>query len=139
MQEEGDPAYSYRGGQGALKVIRGRGCDESFRAAVDVDYNKHLVDPNHRSETSTLYNAYLKDTLVNVESVLAGAKKHWLLDPPEGHVPNELGNEREIDGFTNVRGGPRQSSLNAVLDSKHKAGKKKPGILRGIGSMFRCV
>lgn len=52
MQEEGDPAYSYRGGAGALKVIRGRGCDESFRAAVDKDYNKHLVDPNHRSETS---------------------------------------------------------------------------------------
>lgn len=42
MQEEGDPAYSYRGQSGGLKVIRGRGCDESFRAAV--------VDPNHRSE-----------------------------------------------------------------------------------------
>lgn len=46
-------------------------------------------------------------------------------------------NEREIDGFTNVRGGVRQSSLNAVLDGKHKQGKKKPGILKGIGSMFR--
>lgn len=42
MQEESDPAYSYRGPCGALKVIRGRGCEESFRAAV--------VDPNHRSE-----------------------------------------------------------------------------------------
>lgn len=42
MQEESDPAYSYRGPSGALKVIRGRGCEESFRAAV--------VDPNHRSE-----------------------------------------------------------------------------------------
>lgn len=42
MQEEGDPAYSYRGPSGALKVIRGKGCEESFRAAV--------VDPNHRSE-----------------------------------------------------------------------------------------
>lgn len=59
MQEEGDPAYSYRGGQGALKVIRGRGCDESFRAAVDVDYDKHLVDPNHRSETSKLLAALI--------------------------------------------------------------------------------
>lgn len=58
MQEEGDPAYSYRGGPGALKVIRGRGCDESFRAAVDVDYNKHLVDPNHRSETSKFSSKY---------------------------------------------------------------------------------
>lgn len=108
MQEEGDPAYSYRGG--ALKVIRGRGCDESFRAAVDKDYNKHLVDPNHRTETS--------------------AKKHWLLDPPSDF-------ERDSEGFSNVRGGPRQSSLNAALDVKNKHGKKKPGLFKGIGSMFR--
>ena len=40
-------------------------------------------------------------------------------------------------GFGNVRGGPRQSSLNAVLDSKNKPGKKKPGLFKGIGSMFR--
>ncbi|XP_044271539.1 partitioning defective 3 homolog B-like isoform X4 [Tribolium madens] len=105
MQEEGDPAYSYRGPSGALKVIRGRGCEESFRAAVD----KHIVDPNHQSEIS--------------------AKKHWLLDGPM--------EEREIDGFNNVRGAPRQSSLNAALDSKHKSGKKKPSLLKGIGSMFR--
>lgn len=51
MQEESDPAYSYRG-PGGLKVIRGKGCEESFRAAVDKDYNKHVVDPNHRSEIS---------------------------------------------------------------------------------------
>jgi partitioning defective protein 3 len=48
MQEECDPAYSYRGPSGALKVIRGRGCEESFRAAVD----KHIVDPNHQTEIS---------------------------------------------------------------------------------------
>uniref|UniRef100_A0AAR5PPY5 PDZ domain-containing protein n=1 Tax=Dendroctonus ponderosae TaxID=77166 RepID=A0AAR5PPY5_DENPD len=101
MQEEGDPAYSYRGPSGALKVIRGRGSEETFRAAV--------VDPNHRNEM--------------------GAKKHWLLDGPV--------EEREIDGFTNVRGGPRQSSLNAALDTKNKPCKKKPGIFKGIGSMFR--
>ncbi|CAG9862456.1 unnamed protein product [Phyllotreta striolata] len=103
MQEDRDPAYSYRGPSGALKVIRGKGCEESFRAAV--------VDPNHRSEI--------------------GAKKHWLLEGPSE-------NEREIDGFTNTRGAPRQSSLNAAIDIKNsKSAKKKPGILKGIGSMFR--
>jgi len=45
--------------------------------------------------------------------------------------------EREIDGFTNVRGAPRQSSLNAAIDGKNKAAKKKSGIFKGIGSMFR--
>ncbi|CAH1156234.1 unnamed protein product [Phaedon cochleariae] len=101
MQEECDPAYSYRGPNGALKVIRGRGCEESFRAAV--------VDPNHRSEI---------------------AKKHWLLEGPTQQ-------EREIEGFNHVRGAPRQSSLNAAIDSKIKSSKKKPGIFKGIGSMFR--
>lgn len=108
MQEDGNPAYGYRTVSGP-KIIRGKGCEESFRAAVVDKYNKHL-DPNHRSEVS--------------------AKKHWLLDPPtEG--------EREIDGFTNVRGGVRQSSLNAALDRKNKAAKKKQGLFKGIGSMFR--
>lgn len=60
-----------------------------------------------------------------------------MLDPPAGRANLECNIEREIDGFNNVRGGVRQSSLNAVLDGKHKQGKKKPGILRGIGSMFR--
>lgn len=59
MQEESDPAYSYRGLSGALKVIRGRGCEESFRAAVDKDYNKHAVDPNHRSEISKILTQIL--------------------------------------------------------------------------------
>lgn len=108
MQEDGNPAYGYRTVSGP-KIIRGKGCEESFRAAVVDKYNKHL-DPNHRSEVS--------------------AKKHWLLDPPtEG--------EREIDGFSNVRGGVRQSSLNAALDRKNKSAKKKPGLFKGIGSMFR--
>lgn len=106
MQDE-DTGYGYRTVAGA-KVVRGKGCEESFRAAVDKDYNKHVVDPNHRSEI--------------------GAKKHWLLDPPT--------TDGEVDGFSNVRGGPRQSSLNAALDRK-KVVKKKPGILKGIGSMFR--
>jgi len=41
--------------------------------------------------------------------------------------------------FASVRGGARQSSLNAVLDSKNKPGKKKPGLFKGIGCMFRYV
>lgn len=58
-----------------------------------------------------------------------GPKKHWLLDPPIDYDRSE--------GFHHVRGGPRQSSLNAALDAKHKSAKKKPGLFKGIGSMFR--
>ncbi|XP_044734253.1 partitioning defective 3 homolog isoform X2 [Chrysoperla carnea] len=107
IQMDSDPAYSYRGNQGALRVIRGRGCDDSFRAAVDIDY-KSVGKTND-------------------------AKKHWLLDPPIAAANSDL--DAQDVGFMNARGGPRQSSLNAA-DNK-KAAKKKAGLLKGIGSMFR--
>ena len=40
MQE--DNAGTYRNTQGAVRVIRGRGCNESFRAAVDRSYEAPL-------------------------------------------------------------------------------------------------
>jgi hypothetical protein len=54
-------------------------------------------------------------------------------------MPIDCGPGMGLSAFGSVRGGPRQSSLNAVLDNKNKPGKKKPGLFRGIGSMFRYV
>lgn len=54
------------------------------------------------------------------------SRKHWLL---EGNSGTSVENG---DGFIS-RNGPFQSSLN---EGKHKRAKK-PGILRGIGHMFR--
>ena len=48
MQDETDPAYSYRNAQGAVRVIRGRGCNESFRAAVDHSYEAPLSELHSR-------------------------------------------------------------------------------------------
>lgn len=42
MAEDPDPAYTYRNSQGTVRVIRGRGCNESFRAAVDRSYDAPL-------------------------------------------------------------------------------------------------
>lgn len=59
--------------------------------------------------------------------------------PQAFSVPIDCGPGMGPSAFGSVRGGPRQSSLNAVLDNKIKPGKKKPGIFKGIGSMFRYV
>jgi len=59
--------------------------------------------------------------------------------PPAVSMPIDCGPGMGSSAFGSVRGGPRQSSLNAVLDNKNKPGKKKPGLFRGIGSMFRYV
>jgi len=53
MQEDSDPAYTYRNAQGAIRVIRGRGCNESFRAAVDHSYEVPLSDMYSRIEMET--------------------------------------------------------------------------------------
>lgn len=50
MQEDPEPGqmgcYGYSHRPTAIRVVRGRGCNESFRAAVDRSY-----DDGHRPET----------------------------------------------------------------------------------------
>ncbi|KAK6617840.1 hypothetical protein RUM43_014068 [Polyplax serrata] len=107
MAEDPDPAYTYRNSQGAVRVIRGRGCNESFRAAVDRSYDAPLGLRNHM------------EMPVSEEESCVGGNEF------EDH--NILG-----------RGTPRQSSMNAMRDSKLKHhNKKKASLLKGIGSMFR--
>ncbi|XP_023291553.2 partitioning defective 3 homolog isoform X1 [Lucilia cuprina] len=93
MVQEIQMSEEPRGGPTTLRAPRGRGREESLRAAVASDHD------------------------------VKKARQTWLLedgDAAEG-------------GFTQ-RNGPFQSSLN---DGKHKSRAKKPGILRGIGYMFR--
>jgi len=56
---------------------------------------------------------------------------------PAVNMPRDCVSGMDPSAFASVRGAARQSSLNAVLDSKNKPGKKKPGLFKGIGSMFR--
>ncbi|XP_037789018.1 partitioning defective 3 homolog isoform X19 [Penaeus monodon] len=94
LEEEG-----HRMGSG--RVPRGRGCNESFRAAVDRSYDVPLTGLRNKMET-----------LAEEESESSGS------------------------GFG--RGNSRQSSVNSAVDDKYKkVGKKKPGIFKGLGSMFR--
>ncbi|XP_050715953.1 partitioning defective 3 homolog isoform X11 [Eriocheir sinensis] len=94
MEEEG-----HRMGSG--RVPRGRGCNESFRAAVDRSYDVPLNGLRSKMET-----------LAEEESESSGS------------------------GFG--RGNSRQSSVNSAVEDKNKKiGKKKAGLLKGLGSMFR--
>ncbi|XP_066937140.1 partitioning defective 3 homolog isoform X27 [Macrobrachium rosenbergii] len=96
LEEEGQRM----GGSG--RVPRGRGCNESFRAAVDRSYDVPLSGLHNKMET-----------LAEEESESSGS------------------------GFG--RGNSRQSSVNSAVDDKlmKKVGKKKPGLFKGLGSMFR--
>lgn len=48
--------------------------------------------------------------------------------------------ESESSGSGFGRGNSRQSSVNSAVEDKNKKiGKKKAGLLKGLGSMFRLV
>ncbi|XP_071534169.1 partitioning defective 3 homolog isoform X19 [Panulirus ornatus] len=107
LEEEG-----HRMGSG--RVPRGRGCNESFRAAVDRSYDVPLNGLRNKMETL--------EGLTSEEYFL--------------YLVAEEESESSGSGFG--RGNSRQSSVNSAAEDKHKKiGKKKPGLFKGLGSMFR--
>jgi len=99
---------------GSGRVPRGRGCNESFRAAVDRSIEAPLTGLRNKMETlEGLSSEEYFDNLVAEE-------------------------ESESSGSGFGRDNSRQSSVNSGGEDKGKKGsKKKQGIFKGLGSMFR--
>ncbi|XP_071446163.1 partitioning defective 3 homolog [Hetaerina americana] len=149
MQEDPENPYSYHhhgvgtisaGGSGSSRVVvRGRGCNESFRAAVDRSYEAPLGLAEFRSRMETLaeedHDGGGTLGMNRVGSDRGGMTGHRA---DGGNVPG---------GPYLTRGGTRQSSLGAEGISKKGIGGKHSkktsssagsgGLLKGIGSMFR--
>ena len=62
--EDGDPALTYR--PNPVRVIRGRGCNESFRAAVDRSYDAPL-SPEAQARMETRKNCWPRRAPANVQ------------------------------------------------------------------------
>lgn len=105
-------------GPNALRTPRGRGREESLRAAVE--------RPESRKEEG---DEGFKWEFINSAFFLE-PRKHWLLE--DGTTGDGDG------GFTSSnRNGPLQSSLNEGKHKRSGSGAKKAGLLKGIGHMFR--
>ncbi|ODN05513.1 Partitioning defective 3 [Orchesella cincta] len=101
VQEDTKSGYvPQRSGPSTVRVVRGRGCNESFRQAVDRSYEAPLGE-----QMETFWVAEEE-----TESCLSGATY--------GRKSGDLGDAEEQYGKT-------------------KGAKKKQGIFRGLGSMFR--
>ncbi|XP_046389525.1 partitioning defective 3 homolog isoform X3 [Ischnura elegans] len=150
MQEDGETPYNYHthgvgtisaGGSGSSRVVvRGRGCNESFRAAVDRSYEAPLGLAEFRSRMETLAE----------EDNDGGALGMNRVGSDRGGMAGGHRAEGGPGGPYLTRGGTRQSSLGAEGSSKKggiggkPSSKKAPssssssgGLLKGIGSMFR--
>lgn len=121
MAEEG----TYRCVPAPVKVVRGRGCNESFRAAVDRSYetSQLITSPGKISRKLGVTGLFFSFTRVFQITYRFFPYSHAAIE----------------DGGCNFP--PRQLSLNSQFDCKllkqPSAQKKKSSLLKGLGSMFR--
>lgn len=102
------------------KVIRGRGCNESFRQAVDRSYEAPLSGLDSQMETRKYCTIIVFGINLN----------HYLFCYYKVA-------EEETESC--ISGAPSSGRNNMRMDlgDVEKPTKKKPGLFRGLGSMFR--
>ncbi|KAM8967432.1 partitioning defective 3 homolog isoform 2-T2 [Pelodytes ibericus] len=107
------------------RIIRGRGCNESFRAAIDKSYDKPPADDDDEG-METLEEDTEESSRSGRESVSTAS------DQPSHSL------ERQVNGTSQDKGDRKKdkSGKDKKKDKdKHKA--KKGGVLKGLGDMFR--
>ncbi|XP_077866992.1 partitioning defective 3 homolog [Saccoglossus kowalevskii] len=99
------------------KVVRGRGCNESFRAAVDRSYDDDVDDEFDDEEMQTL------------DAVEEGS---------EAESRSRSGSTRSsIDSLTHVTDPITGNQLALPKNKQSHRQKKKSGLFKGLGHMFK--
>ncbi|XP_064335580.1 partitioning defective 3 homolog isoform X13 [Camelus dromedarius] len=108
------------------RIIRGRGCNESFRAAIDKSYDKPAMDDDDEG-METLEEDTEESSRSGRESVSTAS------DQPSHSL------ERQVNGSPEKTDRRKEKARKEKKDrdkEKEKA-KAKKGKLRGLGEMFR--
>ncbi|XP_018407829.1 PREDICTED: partitioning defective 3 homolog isoform X6 [Nanorana parkeri] len=109
------------------RIIRGRGCNESFRAAIDKSYDKPPVDDDDEG-METLEEDTEESSRSGRESVSTAS------DQPSHSL------ERQVNGSSQEKNKKDKSGKEKKKDrdkDKDKSKAKKGGMLKGLGDMFR--
>lgn len=127
IQEDMKSGYvPSRSGPQTVKVVRGRGCNESFRQAVDRSYEAPLSGLENQMETC----------MWNSRSIICFTTIHDLYCFPL-YYPVVAEEETESGLSSPPASGRNRMELEAENDDKARSTKKKAGLFRGLGSMFR--
>uniref|UniRef100_A0A3Q2QWW1 Par-3 family cell polarity regulator n=1 Tax=Fundulus heteroclitus TaxID=8078 RepID=A0A3Q2QWW1_FUNHE len=105
-------------------IIRGRGCNESFRAAIDKSYIKSGVLPKEENSVETLDEDTEESSRSRCESMSTSG---------DLSLGGGLADDKQKDG---AAGGLRESQKVEKEKDKEK-NKPKKGVLKGLGEMFR--
>ncbi|XP_074841081.1 partitioning defective 3 homolog isoform X6 [Carettochelys insculpta] len=107
------------------RIIRGRGCNESFRAAIDKSYDKPVVDDDDEG-METLEEDTEESSRSGRESVSTAS------DQPSHSL------ERQMNGSQD-KGDRKKAGKDKKKDRDKEKDKikAKKGMLKGLGDMFR--
>uniref|UniRef100_A0A8C5XYM9 PDZ domain-containing protein n=1 Tax=Microcebus murinus TaxID=30608 RepID=A0A8C5XYM9_MICMU len=114
------------------RIIRGRGCNESFRAAIDKSYDKPAVDDDDEG-METLEEDTEESSRSGRESVSTAS------DQPSQSLERHMNGNQEKGDRTDRKKGKTGKERKKERDKEKDKMKAKKGMLKGLGDMFNCV
>nr|KAF6501804.1 par-3 family cell polarity regulator [Molossus molossus] len=112
------------------RIIRGRGCNESFRAAIDKSYDKPTVDDDDEG-METLEEDTEESSRSGRESVSTAS------DQPSYSLERQMNGNQEKGDKTNRKKDKTGKEKKKDRDKEKDKMKAKRGMLKGLGDMFR--
>ncbi|XP_059391523.1 partitioning defective 3 homolog isoform X1 [Carassius carassius] len=109
------------------RIIRGRGCNESFRAAIDKSYDKQGVTAVNPDEDDEGMETLEEDTEESSRSGRDSISTATDLSLPLSNTEKQLNGGHSKEDKKKERGGKDKKDKN----------KAKKGVLKGLGDMFR--
>ncbi|XP_045867645.1 partitioning defective 3 homolog isoform X16 [Meles meles] len=112
------------------RIIRGRGCNESFRAAIDKSYDKPAVDDDDEG-METLEEDTEESSRSGRESVSTAS------DQPSHSLERHVNGNQEKGDKMDRRKDKAGKDKKKDRDKEKDKMKAKKGMLKGLGDMFR--
>ncbi|XP_047596396.1 partitioning defective 3 homolog isoform X20 [Lutra lutra] len=112
------------------RIIRGRGCNESFRAAIDKSYDKPVVDDDDEG-METLEEDTEESSRSGRESVSTAS------DQPSHSLERHMNGNQEKGDKMDRRKDKAGKDKKKDRDKEKDKMKAKKGMLKGLGDMFR--
>ncbi|PNI60909.1 PARD3 isoform 3 [Pan troglodytes] len=111
------------------RIIRGRGCNESFRAAIDKSYDKPAVDDDDEG-METLEEDTEESSRSGRESVSTAS------DQPSHSLERQMNGNQEKGDKTDRKKDKTGKEKKKDRDKEKDKMKAKKGMLKGLGDMF---
>ncbi|XP_047225351.1 par-3 family cell polarity regulator alpha, b isoform X7 [Girardinichthys multiradiatus] len=119
------------------RIIRGRGCNESFRAAIDKSYDRPAALEDDDEGMETLEEDTEESSRSGRDSVSTVADQTSLSTGPEKPLVNGTNRTKEEKKKDKDKEGKEKKKLEGGKEKDKEKGKPKKGMLKGLGEMFR--